>query len=100
MAAAALEGLHCQAAQGGTQFRRLSLARTAAWLMDGARPEHPHESSAGAQTVDIDRWLVEIESAAGAVQAVGPPGRLGNQALRWPPVVSRYGADEAVWLPR
>jgi crotonobetainyl-CoA:carnitine CoA-transferase CaiB-like acyl-CoA transferase len=95
MAAAALDGLRCQAEHGGTHFRYLSLAQTASWLMSaGPRvPTRPDEPDDGAD------WMVELEAPDARVRAVGPPGRLDDQLLAWPPVVSRYGADEPVWLP-
>jgi crotonobetainyl-CoA:carnitine CoA-transferase CaiB-like acyl-CoA transferase len=95
MAAAALDGLQCQAEQGGTHFRYLSLAQTASWLMSAGR----HVLSRPAEPDDAAAWMVDMESRDGQVRAVAPPGRLDGEALRWPPVVSRYGADEPVWLP-
>jgi crotonobetainyl-CoA:carnitine CoA-transferase CaiB-like acyl-CoA transferase len=106
MAAAVLDGLRAQSQQGGTQFRYLSLARTASWLMSGTppvRPVGPVEAPSGSgpeSAADAGKWLVELDSPAGPVQAVAPPGRLGDKVLRWPAVASIYGSDEPVWLPR
>jgi crotonobetainyl-CoA:carnitine CoA-transferase CaiB-like acyl-CoA transferase len=99
MAAAALEGLRSQGEQGGTQFRYLSLARTAGWLRAAAGPVAPDEPTP-AQAFDVDRWMVQLDSAAGPVQAVAPPGRLGEHVLRWPQIANQYGRDEPVWLSR
>jgi crotonobetainyl-CoA:carnitine CoA-transferase CaiB-like acyl-CoA transferase len=90
-AAAAIDGLHRQRAQGGTHVRRLSLARTAWWLTSqDTRPETragtPAESNA-------PEWLVELDSPNGRVTAVLPPGRIDEIALRWPRPVTRYGND-------
>jgi crotonobetainyl-CoA:carnitine CoA-transferase CaiB-like acyl-CoA transferase len=96
-AAAALQGLARQFARGGTQFRELSLARTAHWLLglprDAAAPAPapaPAEAGEGA-------WLTTLDSAAGPVTTVRPPGRLDDEALAWPRWLSRYGGDTPAW---
>src|SRR6185437_7808332 len=98
-AAAALQGLARQSARGGTQFRELSLARTAHWLLgqprevaDTPSPGDDHERT----------WLTTLDSAAGPVTTVLPPGRLDDEPLPWPRALRRYGADDAAWprLPR
>jgi crotonobetainyl-CoA:carnitine CoA-transferase CaiB-like acyl-CoA transferase len=94
-AAAALQALARQSVRGGTQFRALSLARTAHWLLgqprDGAvAPAAPEEETKPA-------WLATLDSAAGLVTTVQPPGRLDGEMLTWPGTLSRYGGDEAAW---
>jgi crotonobetainyl-CoA:carnitine CoA-transferase CaiB-like acyl-CoA transferase len=113
-AAAALHALTRQSARGGTQFRELSLARTAQWLLGQPRTTLPRETlpretppretppretaeappsgEAGGQA-----WLTTLDSAAGPVTTVLPPGRLDDEALTWPRALSRYGGDEAAW---
>jgi crotonobetainyl-CoA:carnitine CoA-transferase CaiB-like acyl-CoA transferase len=88
-AAAALDGLCRQSSTGGTPIRRLSLARTAAWVA-----QHP------ASTVDEheDRsprseWIQRM----GDVDAIAPPGALAGRALQWPTRLTRYGADAPHW---
>ena len=44
-------------------------------------------------------WLTTLDSAAGPVTTVLPPGRLDDEALTWPRALSRYGGDEAAWSP-
>ncbi|MFD0918176.1 CoA transferase [Saccharopolyspora rosea] len=85
-AAAVLDGLRRQAAEGGTWVRELSLARTAHWLLGQPRTA-PRE-----RATDPAPWLVRI----GDVTAVAPPGRVDGRPLRWqrPPA---YGADEPTW---
>lgn len=96
-AAAALDGLRRQGAQGGTHIRRLSLARTALWLTSqGTRP-HRGDGPAGAGT-DSPGWLVRLESARGVVTAVAPPGALGDQRLQWSPPLTGYADGPATWL--
>jgi crotonobetainyl-CoA:carnitine CoA-transferase CaiB-like acyl-CoA transferase len=117
MAAAILEGLRRQSEEGGTQFRYLSLARTASWLMSNAvlvgapvpgpirlaiRVLGPDPVSPAPAATDPspERWLVDLDSEDGPVQAVSPPGRLGEHVLQWPARVHRYLSDEPMWLPR
>jgi CoA-transferase family III len=96
-AAAALQALARQSARGGTQFRQLSLARTAHWLLGLPREAAAPAPAAG----DGDpAWLVTLDSAAGPVTTVRPPGQLDDEALAWPRPLSRYGGDEAAWAPR
>jgi hypothetical protein len=105
-AAAVLDGLRRQRAGGGSHVRRLSLARTALWLTSqGASP--PGATSPGASSPDpaMDRsfapnrptWLVELESAAGPVTVVAPPGTVGDRPLQWPSPLTGYGSDAPAW---
>ena len=48
---------------------------------------------------DGQAWLTTLDSAAGPVTTVLPPGRLDDEALAWPRALSRYGGDEAAWSP-
>jgi hypothetical protein len=111
-AAAALQGLSRQYAHGGTQFRELSLARTAHWLLGlprggsgGSSPPEPAEprdaaaASAPAGGGAEAAWLMTLESAAGPVTTVRPPGQLDDAPLAWPRPLSRYGGDDATWRP-
>ncbi|HET9971426.1 MAG TPA: CoA transferase [Streptosporangiaceae bacterium] len=94
-AAAALRALARQSVRGGTQFRELSLARTAHWLLGQPRVT---PATAPAQAGEGEpAWLTTLDSAAGAVTTVRPPGRLDGEMLSWPGRLSRYGGDEASW---
>jgi hypothetical protein len=99
IAAAAFEGLSSQAERGGTQFRYLSLARTAAWLLATAAPVPPPPSAVD-ETTEVERWTALLSSQSGPVRAITPPGWFGGEPLQWPAVANRYGADEPAWLPR
>jgi hypothetical protein len=46
---------------------------------------------------DEQTWLTTLDSAAGPVTTVLPPGRLDDEPLTWPRPLSRYGADDAAW---
>ena len=95
-AAAALQALARQSARGGTQFRELSLARTAHWLLG-----LPRVTAAAPPSGEDDgqAWLTTLDSAVGPVTTVLPPGRLDDEALTWRRPLSRYGGDEAAWPP-
>jgi hypothetical protein len=97
-AAAALDGLRCQAEHGGTQVRHVSLARTAWWLASITAPDAA--PTPGVQPSGPAPWLVTLPAGDGTVTAVSPPGRLGNSPLRWPGGPARYRTDRPRWLPR
>ncbi len=83
-AAAVLDGLRRQARHGGTVVRRLSLARTAAWLL--SQPDPSRTAGPGATPADDPApWLVELPAPRGPVTAVAPPGRWAADRWRGPP---------------
>jgi len=98
-AAAALQALTRQSVHGGTHFRELSLPRTAQWLLGQPRETLSRETAEPPPAGDVDgpAWLTTLDSAAGPVTTVLPPGRLDDDALTWPRALSRYGGDEAAW---
>jgi crotonobetainyl-CoA:carnitine CoA-transferase CaiB-like acyl-CoA transferase len=108
-AAALLSGLHAQSVDGGTHIRRLSLARTAAWLTTSrsavsrsASAENGEKASRSAVSRSVSaengqQWLVELDSATGPITAVAPPGTLGDRPLQWPSSLSGYGNDPPAW---
>ena len=59
----------------------------------------PRETAAAPPSGEDDgqAWLTTLDSAAGPVTAVLPPGQLDDEALTWPRELSRYGGDEAAW---
>jgi crotonobetainyl-CoA:carnitine CoA-transferase CaiB-like acyl-CoA transferase len=98
-AAAVLDGWRRQSDGGGTHIRRLSLARTALWLLASAQSEQAVAGVAAGQR-DATPSLVQFEDQTGAVEAVGPPGRLGDLALTWTGPPARYLADQPGWAER
>jgi hypothetical protein len=91
-AAAVLDGLRRQMVEGGTHVRRLSLARTAYWLVaSGDLSRGEGEVSAGYD----DTWLVDVEGDQ--TEAIAPPGTLGANPLRWPGPPARYLGDLPAW---
>jgi CoA-transferase family III len=93
-AAAVLDGVRRQMLTGGTHVRRLSLARTAAWLTARPPAEPPRPDSVDA---DPRPWLQVLDMADERIVAVRPPGRVADRELRWPELVTVYGADAPKW---
>lgn len=93
-AAAALEGVRRQSAHGGTCFSALSLAATAAWLL-----RRPGQATAGppGEETPAGRYLTTLQSDAGPVTMIAPPGTLGSHPLTWPPQLHTYGQDPPAW---
>ena len=108
-AAAVMDALVDQRERGGTHLARLSLARTAHWLLGegegrrGVSPSRPPRKETEAASVAHAAW--DETGAAFAVAlddeptiaAVPPPGSLGGAPLRWRVPASRYGAAEPTW---
>lgn len=88
-AAAVLDGLHRQRASGNTPVRRLSLARTAAWLTS-----RHSQSPSGADGTDDAAHVVDV---GGGVRAVAPPGTLDGHPLVWPTPPALAGHAEIRW---
>jgi hypothetical protein len=97
-AAAVLDGLRRQRAEGGTHVRQLSLARTSAWLMAGAseQPPAPDGGTPG-DLPDASAWIVELDGEPGSIEAVAPPGTVGGRPLAWPGPPARYLEDPPAW---
>jgi crotonobetainyl-CoA:carnitine CoA-transferase CaiB-like acyl-CoA transferase len=94
-AAAVLTALAEQRDQGGSHRRRLSLARTARWLMDEAGERPP---AAGERRGDeVGEAFVAPVSGDAALSAVPPPGSLGGVPLTWRGPAARYGAADPAW---
>lgn len=94
-AAAVLDALVEQREGGGTHLVRLSLARTAHWLLGG-------EVDGPGSTIGAPPWhepgaaFVAPVPVDSTLAAVPPPGSLGGAPLAWPRA-ARYGADDPAW---
>ncbi len=95
-AAAVLDSLRLQAAQGGSHLRELSLARTASWLLSQPRAD-TRPALSGPRRGTSRQWLTSIASEEGTVTAVAPPGQFDGHNLGWHRPLSRYGGDRAQW---
>jgi len=91
--AAVLDGLRRQLTAGGTHVRHVSLARTAAWIME--RDPDPTTCAADAGNTD-QRWLQHLDARV-PTTAIRPPGTVRGRPLGWTLPVSRYGLDDARW---
>ena len=112
VAAAALDGLREQEARGGTHVRRLSLARTAHWLLEasgdaegfqanadapGSTTSVPGAGSGSGRDAPVSPALADLDSPLGAARAVPPPGAIDGEPLAWPRSLSGYGDDAPEW---
>jgi len=93
-AAAVLDGLRRQSRDGGTIVRRLSLARTAAWLLEASG--EPAERMVAA-ALSVEPWRASVDTPSGPVSVISPPGAIGDVPLTWP-AATAYGADASIWL--
>ncbi|MFG3585381.1 CoA transferase [Streptomyces sp. NPDC047990] len=101
LAAAVLRSLTERSRAGGTRLVRPSLARTAAWLVDGLarpaeevarasqeRPRDPYEPGLWLTGTDSDLGPLTyarspVSIAGGPADWTRPPGRWGTDAARW-----------------
>jgi crotonobetainyl-CoA:carnitine CoA-transferase CaiB-like acyl-CoA transferase len=93
-AAAALDGVRRQCEVGGTHVRRLSLARTAAWLTSTPTlrdADHAVEDGNEAAFVQV------VPTPDTTVTAIRPPGDIDGHPLQWPTPLTRYGVDTPSW---
>jgi len=95
-AAAVMDALVEQRERGGTHLLRLSLARTACWLLDAGEEREaapvaplPWDEAGAAFAARLD--------GDPSIDAVPPPGSLGGTPLRWRGPVARYGTAEPGW---
>jgi hypothetical protein len=99
-AAAALCALARQPREGGSWHARLSLAHTAAHLLNApplGPPPNPEEPSANEAEDDISPYVVDLARGDDVVTLVAPPGMLGGRALEWPGPPPVPGADPPDW---
>lgn len=110
LAAAVLRALTEQLGDGQGQGRcvRLSLARTAKWLMTGIRPGSEEsltgDASDTAEAYDAyqaydapDAWLTERDSALGRLRYALPPVSFAGGPVDWARPPGVWGADPARW---
>jgi crotonobetainyl-CoA:carnitine CoA-transferase CaiB-like acyl-CoA transferase len=97
-AAAVLDAVVEQRESGGTHLARLSLARTAHWLLEGAVEGRDSRAEALPWQEPGAAFVAPVP-ADSALAAVPPPGSLAGTPLRWDRA-ARYGADEPTWSRR
>jgi crotonobetainyl-CoA:carnitine CoA-transferase CaiB-like acyl-CoA transferase len=89
VAASTLAALARRARTGATSHVRLSLARTAQWLLDQPAPQSVP------RTTDAQPYRVEFGNGW---TGISPPGRIDGRALSWPHLPPAYGQASADWL--
>jgi hypothetical protein len=94
-AAAALEGIRRQSRAGGTHAFELTLAATAAWLLRQPTPAIVKPSPRPGRSPG--EWLTTLQSDAGPVTVITPPGTLDGRPLNWPGSLTTYGQDRPTW---
>ncbi|MFJ8543578.1 CoA transferase [Streptomyces sp. NPDC093586] len=100
LAAAVLRSLTDRSREGGSRLVRLSLARTAAWLMDAVRPDGTgpdRREHAGAHP-GPEPWLAERDSPLGRLRYALPPVSYAGGPADWARPPGPWGADAAAWL--
>ncbi|WP_200301306.1 CoA transferase [Streptomyces adelaidensis] len=103
VAAAVLRSLTEGSAEGGGRggrVVRLSLARTAAWLMDGVVRGAPHGDGGGGGDGVLEgpeARLAERDSGLGRLRYVLPPVSFEGGPGDWARPPGLWGADEARW---
>jgi crotonobetainyl-CoA:carnitine CoA-transferase CaiB-like acyl-CoA transferase len=96
LAAAVLRALTGQHDEGGSRLVTLSLARTAAWLLDelpGGR-----EPAAAEPSYAPERWLTETDGPLGRLRHALPPVVFDGSPADWSRPPGPLGADAAAWL--
>ncbi|AZS88075.1 hypothetical protein ELQ87_30450 [Streptomyces griseoviridis] len=115
LAAAVLRALTERADDGASRYVRLSLARTAEWLLhevprDREVPRAGEGDRRGNGDVDVDRsavpggpygspdpWLTERDSPCGRLRYALPPLSFANGPKDWAGPPTRWGTDPARW---
>ncbi|MFE9628695.1 CoA transferase [Streptomyces sp. NPDC006527] len=111
LAAAVLRALTERSAEGHGRVLRVALARTAAWLTEGTRPEQasprrprpgrarPGEEEVGAayDSQVAQAWLSERDSRIGRLRYALPPVSFAGGPGDWARPPGPWGADPAHW---
>jgi len=83
-------------AEGGSWHVRVSLSRTAMWIMSlpsvapGARP-------GGFDVASISPWMIEMNTAWGPLTRLGPIARMSETPPRWDLPPAPLGSDPPAW---
>jgi crotonobetainyl-CoA:carnitine CoA-transferase CaiB-like acyl-CoA transferase len=95
MAAGLIAALRDQLREGATATVRVSLARTAEWLVGLGLTDRPGREPARDEIADLlDVWP---DTAWGAVEHLRPPGRIGTRPARWRTPPSPRSGSPATW---
>ncbi|WSX31206.1 CoA transferase [Streptomyces sp. NBC_00984] len=97
LAAAVLRALTEQHDEGGSRLATLSLARTAAWLLDEL-PARQEPGAAAGGSYDPEKWITETDSPLGRLRHAVPPVAFDGSPADWSRPPGPLGADAAAWL--
>jgi len=85
-----------RANEGGSWHVRVSLARTAMWIMSLPRTA-PDAIPAGLDAAAIAPWIIEMNSAWGPLSRLGPIARMSETPPRWDIPPAPLGSDPPAW---
>ncbi|MDT0610614.1 CoA transferase [Streptomyces lancefieldiae] len=99
LAAGVLRALTEQSYEGGSRYVRLALARTAAWLTTGLRPDEAGAADDAGDTAYAgpEPWLAERDSRLGRLRYALPPVSFTGGPADWVRPPGPWGADAARW---
>jgi crotonobetainyl-CoA:carnitine CoA-transferase CaiB-like acyl-CoA transferase len=85
-----------RATEGGSWQVRVSLARTAMWIMS-LPCTAPDAIAAGLDALAIAPWIIEMNSAWGPMSRLGPIARMSETPPRWDIPPAPLGSDPPSW---
>jgi len=83
--------------EGGSWHVRVSLARSAMWIMSLPRVA-PEAKPGGFDAASIAPWIMEMDTAWGPLTRLGPVARMSETPPRWDLPAAPLGSDPAAWL--
>jgi len=91
-----MRALARRASEGGSWHVRVSLSRTAMWVM--SIPRVPADAAPlGLDAAAIAPWLIEMDTKWGRLTRLGPIARMSATAPRWDLPPSPLGSDRPAW---
>ena len=91
-----MRALARRASEGGSWHVRVSLARTAIWIMSLPRTA-PDAKPGGFDAATISPWMIEMDSAWGPLARLGPIARMSETPPRWDRPPAPLGSDPPAW---
>ena len=91
-----MRALARRATEGGSWHVRVSLARTAMWIMSLPRTA-PDAKPGGFDVASIAPWIIEMDSAWGPLTRLGPIARMSETPPRWDRPPAPLGSDPPAW---
>jgi hypothetical protein len=95
-AAGAMLALARRATEGGSWHVRVSLTRSAMWIMALARVA-ADAVPRPVELAEIAPWMIEMQTAWGALKRLGPIARMSATPPRWDLPPAKLGSHPATW---